>query len=348
MFLNQNILTIAGGITIGFGFLGVNLFFVVSGYCIHLGNAVHDVKRLNFSLFAIKRMARIYPLYLAVVIFLFCYWGPYRGEWEQNAIDWKNFVGHLFFWHYFGASNSAGMGISIVMWTIALEVQFYLLYALLFPLLRKIGFGRSAAILLLIDVAYHACENLLSDYPLVFWPSRLAPMRFGEWLLGAWLAELHVRGETRRFGSAALFAGVGIIAAGAFVGYTLELGAYGSLDVPAAIGFFLVIGYLLNRESSQRSITRASMHIRAVGRWLGERCYSIYMVHATVLYIGSACIHSYVISAPLPKTILAVALALIISDIVYRAIELPSHRLSRMIGSKTGSAVRSKEAQQGT
>src|SRR4051794_21457001 len=58
-----------------FGYIGVFLFFVISGFCIHLqwarGRANNEPPRIAFGSFWRRRIRRLYPPYLiAIVLFL--------------------------------------------------------------------------------------------------------------------------------------------------------------------------------------------------------------------------------------------------------------------------------------
>jgi peptidoglycan/LPS O-acetylase OafA/YrhL len=177
----------------GYGFLGVNVFFVVSGFCIHYPNAKNETKSINLGAFFRRRFYRIYPLYFAVALALFVLYGPILSQWESKGVDIINILGHLFFWHYWGPQNASGMGISGVMWTLALEVQFYALYAILYPALRRIGMLRAAVFFLILEAVYRALAVTGAidpdSYHDVLSPARFSIMRFGEWLLGACVAE---------------------------------------------------------------------------------------------------------------------------------------------------------------
>ena len=50
---------------------GVMLFFVISGFCIHAPYAGPKGKRLDLPEYAVRRLFRIYPPYLAAILFAF-------------------------------------------------------------------------------------------------------------------------------------------------------------------------------------------------------------------------------------------------------------------------------------
>jgi peptidoglycan/LPS O-acetylase OafA/YrhL len=117
------------------GFLGVDLFFFISGFCIFYpyARAMRDGRPAPTTRRFFKRRAvKILPSYLlALAVFGIVYHTRFASPGEA-AIQ---FVSHLTFMHTltpltFGA-------ISGPLWTIGVEVQFYLLFPLICPLLRK-------------------------------------------------------------------------------------------------------------------------------------------------------------------------------------------------------------------
>jgi peptidoglycan/LPS O-acetylase OafA/YrhL len=112
------------------GWIGVPIFFVVSGFCIHASFQRGDQK---WSSFWIRRFFRIYPAYLAaLLLFACCYTG--------NDL-WLQLRNHLLLIHNFDARTVHGINTSF--WTIAVEAQLYLVYPLLLVLVGKIGWQRT-------------------------------------------------------------------------------------------------------------------------------------------------------------------------------------------------------------
>jgi peptidoglycan/LPS O-acetylase OafA/YrhL len=117
------------------GFLGVDLFFFISGFCIFYpyARALRDGRPAPTTRrFFMRRARKILPSYLlALAVFGIVYHARFASP-AEAAIQ---FASHLTFMHTltpltFGA-------ISGPLWTIGVEVQFYLLFPLLCPWLRK-------------------------------------------------------------------------------------------------------------------------------------------------------------------------------------------------------------------
>jgi peptidoglycan/LPS O-acetylase OafA/YrhL len=329
-----------GFLLFDFGFLGVNLFFVISGFCIHIGNAAANTRQIDRGIFLRRRLVRIYPLYLVMVLMLFLIYGFGAQQWAEKGINLTNLAGHLIFWHYQGPAAASGMGVSVVMWTLAIEMQFYLLYAQFYERILAFGLGRLVLVMLMFELFYRVGSLLIWNdaawlHP-VFAPARFAPARFGEWLLGAWLAQRVVSGRLKQIPAIpAILGGIFLIVISITMGSMLGLDKYNSTDLPAAIGFFMIMHGLLTYEQAGMRVDRPIL------KWLGERCFSIYLVHATVLLMCSKVTKSlspHFLELGLPQSAtnlsifaLGVASSLFISHIAYILVELPSHKFAKKI-----------------
>ena len=178
-----------------FGSLGVQLFFMVSGFTMLLTFGV-QFNRHVVGDFYIRRIARIAPLFwLATLGYL---WEDGLGTrfWAPNGISWSEIALTLSFLH--GLTPQAINSIVPGGWTIAIEMQFYLifpLFAYLFfwrgpgtvvPYLLVIliyGLGLVTSRWVLADTIHPYLE--VNEYPLLisffyFWlPNQLLCFGFG-------------------------------------------------------------------------------------------------------------------------------------------------------------------------
>ena len=123
-----------------FGWTGVDLFFVLSGYLIasQLFLKISEGKSISFRDFFVKRFFRIIPAYLVVVAIYFLF--PYVHEREALAPLWK----YLTFTQNLGLDLRT-QGTFSHAWSLCIEEQFYLLLPLTlialiqFRLLKKAG-----------------------------------------------------------------------------------------------------------------------------------------------------------------------------------------------------------------
>ncbi len=117
------------------GFLGVDLFFFLSGFCIALpyARARRDGTPVpHASDFARKRALKILPSYLlALGVFAVAFRDRFDGPLQELA----HFAAHATFVHVFSPVTFGSF--SGPLWTLAVEVQFYVLFALIAPLVVK-------------------------------------------------------------------------------------------------------------------------------------------------------------------------------------------------------------------
>jgi peptidoglycan/LPS O-acetylase OafA/YrhL len=147
------------------GWIGVPIFFVVSGFCIHVS---FQQQGREWGSFFIRRFFRIYPAYLAALI-LFT-WLNINGD--QNLL--KQFTAHALLIHNYNAATYYGINTSF--WTIAIEVQLYLLYPLLLASVAKFGWRSTLIFLATCECFIHGWaavyQTMLGvsgyDYPVLF------------------------------------------------------------------------------------------------------------------------------------------------------------------------------------
>ena len=182
-----------------YGNAGVAIFFVVSGFCIHLSYL--RSKEKSWLLFANKRLFRIYPPYLfALLLFFFVWpWGTLRVDSFSQVAQ---FVTHLFSIHNFERRTLYGINPSF--WSIAVEVQLYAIYPLLIMLSSKIGWQKSLSIAAVCEVSIRLALSIVGmsqQIPLIATPVSAglhvvisSPFAYWlSWALGAYLCECYLK-----------------------------------------------------------------------------------------------------------------------------------------------------------
>lgn len=182
----------AGFTSFSGGFIGVDVFFVISGYLI-TSLIVEDIKSGSFSLlgFYERRFRRISPALLlvcmATIPFAWVWMAPREfNDYGQSLFATNLSVSNFLFWreaNYFGAD--AELKPLLHTWSLAVEEQFYLLV----PLLLMAWRGRSSLIWTVgaIVVASFALTHMLASRA----PTAnfyLLPTRFWELGVGTLLA----------------------------------------------------------------------------------------------------------------------------------------------------------------
>lgn len=129
------------------GYLMVDMMIFLSGFCLFLPYArqmVYGEKTQSVSEFYVKRAARIFPSYYAAIGIALIF-AIAMGAYVSNSFMIKDLVSHVFFVHTFFPDTYVATKLNVVLWTLAVEVQFYLffpLYAKAFqkkPIITYIG-----------------------------------------------------------------------------------------------------------------------------------------------------------------------------------------------------------------
>lgn len=171
-----------------YGMLGVDLFFLLSGFCIH--NAYRGTpSRFSTKKYLLRRWWRIYPPYFfALALAVLMNLATNYLKWKSGAeLTVSNFgplqvLTHIFLIHNF--SQKTTLTISGPFWTIATEMQYYLLYLVLRPLFysRKGWAVLFVSAFLLYFAAWH----------IFYLPYAVQPLNpfcyWIEWIAGAFLA----------------------------------------------------------------------------------------------------------------------------------------------------------------
>lgn len=265
----------------GLGTWGVGVFFVLSGLCIHLPVArrlaLGEPPRVALGPYFKRRFFRIYPPH-ALVIGL---------SWLAAATltlppDYVHYLSkptsvqfwaHVFMLHTFvpGATYS----INSVLWTIAIEAHFYLLYPLLLLLRRRMEMRTICAGLFALMLGLRALDHVLPPaFAGVLTNNFLG--RWWEWVLGAVLAERLARAPFRSLPRGWVLAAT-LVAA---VAYCAAEGLPHGVAIVAITAPFVHAAVVL---WSARLATREDRWLDRVLTSVGYRSYSLYLTHPIAL-----------------------------------------------------------------
>ena len=126
------------------GFVGVDVFFVISGYLI-ASILIEDLEKKRFSItnFYERRARRILPILYIVTISsslvssIFLY-PEYLVSFAKSVISAPIFLANFFFWSergYFGETSE--LKPLIHLWSLAVEEQFYIAFPIFLLLIKK-------------------------------------------------------------------------------------------------------------------------------------------------------------------------------------------------------------------
>jgi len=230
-----------GLVPLTYGWAGVPLFFVISGFCIHYAFLRRGDKPFRAGGFFWRRFARLYPAYLAALFFFILL----AEKMDPSQVTLSSVLTHLFLVNNLSVANFAT--INGVYWSLGVECQFYLLYPLLLWGRKRFGLPRCFAMSLVINlVCWYFITRLSPSPDFQSDPYRSFPlMTWCNWVLGACVAEGMVSGQLC-FARPRFFLYLTLLLSVLAVNYRPLIGqAY--LFVSA---FFAVLlqGYLLDRE----------------------------------------------------------------------------------------------------
>ncbi len=268
-----------------FGFLGVPLFFVLSGYCIHRRGATllaeNAEGRLPVRRFFLRRLWRIYPTYLAALVLTALidgYATTHLGVEPRAGQDNSPFT--------FTASVLSLQGLvapmygsNTVLWTLSIEMHLYAVYPILFCLSRRWGPTVPLIMTLAVSLGYLAADHLFDlngCFPYRHGGGPLFLPFWFTWTIGFFIAELEA-GRTRLFGWLPW-----VIAPGLLIGALLTLS--GQRDA-AEFAFALAFGGLLLCALKWNHTWWWSNRIVFAAAFVGVFSYSLYAVHRPCLVL---------------------------------------------------------------
>lgn len=310
---------------------GVDLFFVISGFVFapmllqqRGGSAAPPGQGLAVRAFFLRRLFRIYPLYLLALI---AYWLSVPDAPEKTLY----FLRHLFFLHTTSSFEEAYF-FNAAFWSLPVEVEFYLLLPLLALLggrVRWLGFVFVATLLLSLVANYRIVPGGVGVWRIL---SVHLPTILPEFLMGTLLYYCVQQGQQqqRSWHHVAALAGIVVAVLLLGFGYFTKFGGSGLetnrvLDAPfnflCACGYALLMYPLLLIPDAAWSGPAAR-----VARMTGAGSYGVYLFHS----LSPRILQGLGLE---PRGVgfflLAVALTFLIAGVLYRWYENPLRKFGR-------------------
>ncbi len=267
------------------GFLGLDLFFIFSGFLLFLSIAKEG--RVSKQFF-IRRLKRLYPLAFFITILFFLLKGP---DYWQTTLGIKNLFYHLFFIQ--SLSIDTYWGLNPVMWFLTVEVLFIVLLPLLLSLFKtKKSFIFAILLLMFANFFYRIWVFQYFDhwdtYERIFYSEQLWG-RFDQLALGTLFGVFWISPARKKIGqlvsNTALFTGffnfLIILWIFAYLGseFRESLFLQTFLHFFASLFFvFFLFGYLTNKNKLVKEFFAPDLFAG-----LGVISYSFFLWHFPVI-----------------------------------------------------------------
>lgn len=267
---------------IGFaaGFIGVDIFFVISGFLM-TSIVIKSLDKGNFSLlkFYLARGIRIVPaLFVVSTIVLILGWflvlpTDYKAL-AKHTLSSINFFSNIVYWRESGYFDTDSHNKALLhTWSLSVEWQFYLVFPIIVALLYKIKKSRN--FLLTFFILGTIISLILSIIITAKNPSAgffLLPTRAWEMLAGGLI--FFIPKEKVPYKKPLEFIGFFLIAISCYIFSTDTLWPSYNAILPV-LGAFLIL--LAHQQNS--IFTKGS-----VFQWLGNNSYSIYLWHWPIVF----------------------------------------------------------------
>ena len=320
------------------GFVGVDIFFVVSGYLIS-SILIGDLEKRRFSLrrFYDRRIRRIFPALITVLLTapLIGWFVLFRPEFQTlgaHIVASALFAENFKLWSESGYFDTSSQTKPLLhLWSLAIEEQFYIFWPLLmyFTRGRHVRFFAMLAVLGLASFAINIFD--IHRDPAAAYYSPLG--RFWELMVGALLAYLKVHRPRLLEHHPDIQAWIGaalIVAALVLVNQKRAFPGFWAL--PPTVGAFLVLSAGGNAWINRRILSAAPFV------WCGLISYPLYLWHWVLLSYGHILFGE---KLPWQAPILVVA-AVIAATLTFLFIERPfrvhSAGIAKPIGLGAGMA----------
>lgn len=313
-----------------FAYTGVDLFFVLSGFLFSpylLGRKLVPVE------FAIRRVFRIYPAYLAALAL-------YVGMKAAAGLPLPYLWEHLVFAHL--QSREMTFFYNPAFWSLPAEVEFYLFL----PLMARLTSGRPARFAVLFGAALgirlalgHFADTALQNTAYI--AMHHLPGMLVEFLLGGLAWQLSQRWKNGKV--PLIFLCLGMVGWLLLADLFARLGDKG-LDATwfrnqiswlAALSFALMLPAVTALASKKPPEILMRMSV-----WAGRLSYGTYLLHFAAVQL----VRQHASFSPLAGVLTAAALTLACSWLLYRFWENPWREFGRLVASRV--SVRRTQFQQ--
>lgn len=329
------------------GYVGVDIFFVISGYLIskHLISEIDKNGKISFSGFAKKRIIRLFPA--AFIVLVFCALlltttniiGDPRSNYEQlqfSALNAQNWI--LLFDSVDYLSVDAAPTLIRHYWSLSVEWQLYALWPFLLSItvyMSKYAMNKNWLALLFFSIAIvgtgSACYSIYASYYAENYDAYFSLFsRIWEFAVGGicYIASLY------RIDSQSIFSNITnkfmpligtlliVFSAAAFSSNTIFPGYAAFIPVS---GIILVI---MTKETEKITVYDKFVSSKVL-QYIGSISYSLYLWHWPVLVIYSRVFMGGHYEASLLDGVLVIAVSVLFAALTYQFIEQKAYLLRK-------------------
>jgi peptidoglycan/LPS O-acetylase OafA/YrhL len=289
------------------GNLGVDIFFVLSGFIITflLDREQRDTGKVNLAAFYVRRAFRILPIYsvvLAIYVIL--------TRFSEHVDKWQDMKGELPYFLTFCNELAPGFHHAPfpLTWTLGIEEKFYLVWPFLFFIALASTRWRGAIL------------ASLYTFLVALWPEsyRFGPRSYSGLMVGCFLALALADPRTAKVRQllARMPAMLPLLVLSASF-YLVNLNARFVYLFSWCVLVF--VGHLLLAPSWIRTFLSRPMLV-----WCGKRSYGMYLIHGLVLDLVQTRVKIAAPIGPIIAVFCSFMVAALASDLLYRFIETPA------------------------
>jgi len=326
------------------GFLGVDVFFVLSGFLI-TALLIDELTRTNTvdrARFYMRRIRRLMPALFLVLFFsvlvsgLFVLDAAYH---VRRDLPWA--MTFVLNWSYLFFEQSYFVNISRPpllqhLWSLSVEEQFYVIWPILLIALYKVKIGRitprvkifiASSVLALASTAWMIHLSITNGFPIPNDPSRVyfgtdthsMGLLVGCAAAALWRSER--LNEKLTPDRAAAMNGIGILSIAGLAYFFLFVSELNEFLYRGGFFVLSILTAILVVIAAHPGLKFGARLGNPVLKWFGDRSYGIYLWHWPIFVLMRSGID---IQWPDPVAfVVKISIVLVISDLSYRFVEMP-------------------------
>ncbi|CAB1275543.1 acyltransferase family protein [Candidatus Nitrosacidococcus tergens] len=261
------------------GFIGVDIFFVISGYLI-TGILIKDFEAHRFSIvqFYQRRVRRIFPALIIILLFsliigwIFLFGNEYKTL-SQHIAASAGFIQNFILWSESGYFDLSSIQKPLLhLWSLAVEEQFYIFWPLMLWVILHYGWSITRSIIFIISLSFlinlwYAHQDKVIDF---YFPIT----RAWELMAGAYLASIHHYRQSffSKYSSLQSWLGLGLIIVGFFT-------IHPEYRFPGVWAVLPVLGTVLLLNAGSNSFINRYVFSSPIAIWIGLISYPLYLWH---------------------------------------------------------------------